>query len=133
MYEELKALGTFTDYDAKPSANPESPAAVTAAPAVSDKNFQVLEDKVQLVDEKIADLTERVEALTHMRSERDDIVIELFRMLKDNLDRRMQFLTQVDEASDSVDISEEKDDANGKASPNSSKVSSLKRHKQKAK
>ena len=124
VYEELKTLGTFTEYDAKPSANPASPAAVTDAPAVSDKSFQILEGKVQLMDEKISDLKEKLDVLTHMRSERDDIVIELFRMLKDSLDTRMQILTQFDGAGNN---------ANDKTPQSSPKVSSLKKHKQKAK
>jgi general secretion pathway protein A len=133
VYEELKALGTFTDFDAKPSANPASPAAATAAPGITDNHFQPLDGKIQLLDDKIADLKERLDVLTNMRTERDDIVIELFRMLKESLDSRMQFLTQVDEASNSENISGDEDDANDKATPNSSKISSLKRHKQKAK
>ena len=124
VYEELKTLGTFTDYDAKPTANPASPLEVTAAPAISDKNLQILEGKVQLLDEKIADLKDKLGVLTHMRSERDDIVIELFRMLKDSLDKRGQILTQFDESAS---------DANDKSPSNSSKVSSFRRHKQKAK
>ncbi|MCK4988736.1 MAG: hypothetical protein KAS40_24540, partial [Desulfobacterales bacterium] len=128
-----KTLGTFTDYDAKPSANPASPAAATAAPGITDHHFQPLEGKIQLLDDKIADLKERLDVLSNMRTERDDIVIELFRMLKESLDSRMQFLTQVDEASNSENISGDEDDANDKAPPKSSKVSSLKRHKQKKK
>jgi general secretion pathway protein A len=131
VYEELKTLGTFTDYDAKPSANPASPAAVKALPAVSDKNFQILEGKVKLMNEQFADLKDRLNGLTHMRTERDDILIELFRMLKDNLDRRMQFLTQVDEATDNDNISGAENDVDDDAESHSSKVSSLKRHKQK--
>jgi general secretion pathway protein A len=133
VYEELKTLGTFTDYDVKPSANPPSPGAAKALPAISDKNFQILEDKVQLMDKKIADFSERLEFFANKRNDRDDIVIELFRMLKESLDKRMQFLTQVDEASTNFDQSGDADNADGKSAPNSSKVSSLNRHKQKAK
>jgi len=133
VYEELKTLGTFTDYDAKPSANPASPAAATAAPGITDNHFQLLEGKIQLLDDKIADLKERLDVLTNMRTERDDIVIELFRMLKESLDSRMQFFNQVDEASNNENISGDEDDASDKAPPKSSKVSSLKRHKQKKK
>jgi len=68
-----------------------------------------------------------------MRTERDDIVIELFRMLKDSLDKRIQLLTQFDGAGNIGNIPGDGDDANDKTPPNSPKVSSLKRHKQKAK
>jgi general secretion pathway protein A len=131
VYEELKTLGTFTDYDAKPSAYPASPAVVTSVPAISDKNLQILEGKVQLMDDKIADLKERLNVLTHMRTERDDIVIELFRMLKDSLDKRIQALTHFDGTSANDSMSENEKDENDKAPSNSPKVSSLKRHKQK--
>ncbi len=123
-------MGTFTDFDAKPSASPPSPG---PSPAVADNGIALLEGKLKLLDEKMVDLDVRLDNLSQKRTERDDIVIELFRMLKESLDSRMQFLTQVDEASNSENISGDEDDANDKAPPNSSKVSSLKRHKQKAK
>ena len=127
VYEELKSLGTFTDYDAKPSANPPSPVAATVAPEVSDTNFQILEGKIQLIGEKITNLQERLDVLTSERNERDEIVIELFRMLRDSLNRRMQLLNQVDETKNNTGKSGDEDNTSDQASSNPSKVSSLKR------
>jgi len=133
VYEELKALGTFTDYDAKPSAHPVSPAKTKDTPAVFDKEFKHLESKIQLMDEKIAGLKDRLDALGYLRTDREEIVIELFRLLKDSLDKRMQLLNQVDEAGGRAKISGNEKNSEDKAATNSSKVSSLRGHQQKAK
>jgi general secretion pathway protein A len=132
VYEELKALGTFTDYGAKPSANPVSPVAAAAAPVMSDTNFNLLEGKIQRLDEKFAGLSERLDVLTNMRNERDEIVIELFKMLKESFDRRMQFITQVDEAGSNDNQSGAEGLAEEHEPISSTKISSIDRHKQKA-
>jgi general secretion pathway protein A len=131
VYEELKTLGTFTDYGAKPSANPASPAAVTTVPAVSDKNFKILEDKVQLMDEKIANLSERLEFFTNKRNDRDDIVIELIKIIKENLDSRNQLLSKLNLLDKKNVISDDGNQSNDREADNPSKVSRLEKHIQK--
>jgi general secretion pathway protein A len=133
VYEELKTLGTFTDYDAKPSANPASPAAATAALGITDHHFQPLEGKIQLLDDKIANFKERLDYLAAKRTERDDILIELFKMLKENLDSRMQLLSRLDIVNNNFVKNEDDDHANSKNTSDSSKVSSLNKHKKKKK
>jgi len=95
VYEELKSLGTFTDYDVKPSANPPSPKMITPVSATSDSRIEILEGQVRLLDDKINVFKQRLEFLTQKRIERDDIVVELLKMLKDNLDSRMQLISQL--------------------------------------
>ncbi len=126
VYEELKTLGTFTDYDAKPSANPPSPGSGPAVATVSDNRIALVEGKLQLLSEKIVALNDRLNILAQNRSERDEIVVELFKMLKDNLDKRWQLFTQLDNAN-----TEEENQAADPNSASSSKVSSLRKHKQK--
>jgi hypothetical protein len=132
VYNELKALGTFTDYDAKPSANPDLPAKSIERYTVSDKDLQLLETKIQVINEQVAGLKQRLDELTHLRNDHDEIVIELLKMLKDNLDKRLQLILQIDEPKIRTKISENKMDSRAKTSPESSKVSSLKSHKRKA-
>jgi len=126
VYEELKTLGTFTDYDAKPSANPPSPGSAPAVATVSDNRIALLEGKLQFLDEKIVALNDRLDNLAQNRNERDEIVVELFKMLKDNLDKRWQLFTQLDNTN-----TEEENNAADTNSASSSKVSSLRKHKQK--
>ena len=126
VYEELKTLGTFTDYDAKPSANPPSPGSDSAVATVSDNRIALLEGKLQFLGEKIVALNDRLDNLAQNRNERDEIVVELFKMLKDNLDKRWQLFTQLDN-----NDTEEKNYAADANSASSSKVSSLRKHKQK--
>ena len=126
VYEELKTLGTFTDYDAKPSANPPSPVSGPAVATVSDDRIALLEGKLQFLGEKIVALNDRLDNLAQNRNERDEIVVELFKMLKDNLDKRWQLFTQLDK-----NDTEEKNYAADANSASSSKVSSLRKHKQK--
>jgi len=95
VYEELKTLGTFTDYGAKPSANPPSPKPDEAPSAVTDNRVQVLEGKVQLLDEKVVQLSEQLKGITQKRNERDDIVIELFKMLKSNMESRLGLISLI--------------------------------------
>ena len=54
----------------------------------------ILEGKIQLLDDQIDALKNKLDTLADKHSRRDEIVIELFRMLKDNLDSRMQLLLQ---------------------------------------
>ena len=129
VYEELKSLGTFTDYDTKPSANPASPKLVSVGPSGSDPRIELLESKVQLLDDKIIGLKEKLDFLTQKRIERDDIVIELLRILKSNLDSRHQLLAKLDLAND--DVSESEDENHLKKPDSSSKVSSIEKHIQK--
>ena len=129
VYEELKALGTFTDYDVKPSANPPAPKpSSVVSSGGEDFRIQLLENKVQLLEDKMGSLKDKLELLLEKRIERDDIVIELLKMLKDNLDRRGQLLAKLNPA-DNPDFGP--DDAahagDGKAVA-LSKVSSLEKH-----
>ena len=131
VYEELKSLGTFTDYDAKPSAKPPSPKPITVGPSEHDLRIELLESKLQLLDDKISGLKEKLDFLIHKRIERDDIVIELLRILRANLDSRHQLLAKLDLTNDDVSESE-KDDQTVRERPDSpSKVSSFKNHIQK--
>ena len=95
VYEELKSLGTFTDYDVKPSANPPSTKTVAPGAEMSGSRIEILEGQVRLLDDKINVLKEKMEFLTQKRVERDDFVIELLRMLKENIDSRMQWLEKL--------------------------------------
>jgi general secretion pathway protein A len=129
VYEELKTLGTFTDYGAKPSANPPTPKPGVPVSSTSDSHVQLLEGNVKLLDDKINNLEKKLDFLTNKRNKRDDIIIELFKMLKDNLDSRMQLLMQLDAAHNGVFNSEDHTDG-GKAD-SVSKISSLEKHIQK--
>jgi general secretion pathway protein A len=129
VYEELKALGTFTDYDAKPSASPPTPKPVVAVSATSDRHIRLLEGNVKLLDDKINSIEKKLVFLANKRNKRDDIIIELFKMLKDNLDSRMQLLMQMDSGHNNVFNSE--DHANGGEADSTSKISSLEKHLQK--
>jgi len=130
VYEELKSLGTFTDYDAKPSANPQAPQS-SGAVLVPDTRFELFEGKIQLLDEKVRGLNERLDFLSQNWENRDYIVIELFKMLKDNLDNRQQLLAQLDMVSDEMFMSQSENPAGSEETVISSKVSSLKKHLQK--
>jgi general secretion pathway protein A len=130
VYEELKALGTFTDYDTKPSANPASPKLVAAGQPAPDPHTELLESKVQLLDEKISGLKEKLDFLTHKRIERDDIVIELLRILRANLDSRHQLLAKLD-LTNAVSDSEDDNHTVSEKPDSSSKVSSIEKHIQK--
>jgi general secretion pathway protein A len=133
VYEELKALGTFTDYDARPSADPLPPKSVAAAAPTLDPRIELLEGKVQLLDHEIDGIKEKLDLLAHKRNERDDIIIELFKMLKDNLDNRMQLLNRFDIANNNLVRNEDDDHDNKINMLNSPKVSKLSKHKKKKK
>ena len=128
VYEELKALGTFTDYDAKLSANPKSTKAVAAGSSASEPRIELLEGKVQLLDDKVNELKEKLVFLTNKRIERDDIVIELLKMLKVNLDRRSQLLAQFDLKNSEVSESDEDNQVGSEKTDSLSKVSSFEKH-----
>ena len=68
VYEELKSLGTFTDYDAKPSASPRSPVPSPAVAAVADNRIALLEEKLKLLDEKMVALDVKLDHLSEIRT-----------------------------------------------------------------
>jgi general secretion pathway protein A len=131
VYEELKALGTFTDYDSKPSADPLPPKSVNINAAANDSRIELLEGKVQLVDDKINALKDRLDFLSDKRIERDDIVIELLKMLKTNLDSRNQIIEKLNRPDISPEVSDDADHKGDDKADTSSKVSILEKHKQK--
>jgi general secretion pathway protein A len=133
VYEELKTLGTFTDHDAKPTANPPSPIPGADSTLKTDPHIELLESKINLLDDKINGVKEKLDWLSHKQSGRDEIVIELFKMLKDNLDSRMQLLARLDRIDGNLHKFEDDDHANSEGLLDSPKVSSLKKHKIKKK
>jgi hypothetical protein len=131
VYEELKALGTFTDYDAKPSADPLPPKTASTGRAAPDPRFEYLEGKVQLLDDKINALKDRIDFLSDKRIERDDIVIELLTMLKTNLDSRNDLIAKLNLPDNDNSVSDDADHSGDNKPGSSAKVSSLEKHKQK--
>jgi general secretion pathway protein A len=131
VYEELKTLGTFTEYDAKPSASPPSPVPSSAVAGVADNRVALHEEKLKRLDEKMVALDIKLDHLSENRSERDDIVIELFKMLKDNLDGRLQLLRRLNAAYHNGVFNSAEDHTDGGESDSSSKVSILEKHIQK--
>ena len=131
VYEELKTLGTFTDYDAKPSANPQAPKmAADLAQPVSNAGYQLLEAKIERLEDKLLDLKQQLNSYSQKRSERDDIVIELFQMLKENMDKRWQMLEHLATEGKGVFGKRHQKDAENIKSSGSAKISSLSKHKQ---
>ena len=134
VYEELKALGTFTGYDAKPSASPASPvppAASAPGTQVSDGHIALLEEKIERLEDKIGNLNQRLDFLSQKRTERDDIVIELFQMLKDNLDKRWQLQDTISDFKNTIISTKAKKKDIGRTKSNTAaRVSSLSNHKQ---
>jgi general secretion pathway protein A len=131
VYEELKALGTFTDYDAKPSADPQPPRSATAALSASDPRIELIEGKVELLNDRIRDLKEKLDFLTDKRIERDDVVIELLKMLKTNLGSRNDSIAKLNLPDNDEPVSDEADQSGDNKPGSSAKVSSLEKHKQK--
>jgi general secretion pathway protein A len=128
VYEELKSLGTFTDYDAKPVANPPSPKPVAADLSTPDPRIEILEGKVQLLDDHFNALKEKLEFFSQKRIERDDIMIELLKMLKDNLDSRSQLVAKLSRDDLNHVISGADDNTGNEKADNPSKVSILEKH-----
>jgi general secretion pathway protein A len=128
VYEELKSLGTFTDYDIKPSANPPSPKLTTAEPLTPDPRVEILEGKIQLLADQFNALNEKLEFLAQKRIERDDIVVELLKMLRDNLDSRSQLVARWYRNDLDHAMSDDNDHTGNGKTDSPSKVSSLKKH-----
>lgn len=128
VYDELKALGTFTDYDAKPSASPASPNAavsLSAGQAVSNDRLVLIESKLKQLQHKMVDLNRELDFYRQKNTERDDIVIALFHMLKDNLDKRLKLLDYLD------GVNADKKGTENLHSAKPASVSRLSKHKQK--
>jgi general secretion pathway protein A len=131
VYEELKSLGTFTDYDAKPSANPPLPKTVAAGPLTPDPRMEILEGKIQLLADQFNTLKEKLDFLTQKRIERDDIVVELLKMLRDNLDSRSQLVARLYRDDLDHTMSDDNDHTGNGKMESPSNVSILEKHIQK--
>jgi hypothetical protein len=131
VYEELKALGTFTDYDAKPSADPLPPKSASGRSVAADPRIELLEGKVQLLDDKISALKDRLVFLSDKRIKRDDIVIELLKILKTNLNGRNHLIAKLNRIDNDLAMSDDANHTVGDEAGSSSKVSSLEKHLQK--
>ena len=120
--------GRIVDYDVKPVANPPSPKSVAAGSSTPDPRIEILEGKVQLLNDHFNALKEKLEFFTQKRVERDDIVIELFKMLRDNLDSRSQLIDKLSRDDfDHVMSSADENSSNG-TTDSPSNVSSLEKH-----
>jgi general secretion pathway protein A len=128
VYEELKSLGTFTDYDARPSANPPPPKTVDASILIPDPRIELLEEKIQLLDHKINELKEKQDFLINKRIERDDVVIELLKILKVNLDSRNQLVAKLNAKDNDHTMSDDENHTGKGTVDRSSKVSRIGRH-----
>ena len=132
VYEELKALGTFTDYDAKPSADPVPPKSAISGPtAAQNSRIEFLVGRVQLLDDKIKALNDRLDFLSDKRIKRDDIIVELLKMLLKNFDSRNHLMEKLNRKGDDDRTSEDADQNVSDRGNDSTKVSILEQHKQK--
>jgi general secretion pathway protein A len=131
VYEELKSLGTFTDYDAKPAAQPPSPKAIAAGTRTPHPRIEILEGKIQLLDNQFRALKEKLYFLSQKRIERDDVMIELLRILRDNLDSRSQLVARLYRDDLEHAMSDDDDHTGDGKTDSPSNVSILERHIQK--
>ena len=131
VYEELKSLGTFTDFDAKPTANPPSPKAVAVGPLGPDPHIEILEGKIKLLGDQFHALKEKLDFLTQKRIQRDDVTIELLRILRDNLDSRSQLVARLYRDNFDHRMSDDNDHSGSGKTDSRSNVSSLEKHIQK--
>jgi general secretion pathway protein A len=106
VYEELKSLGIFMDFDAKPSERFTSPKPIVRASVPSNGHLQDLEAKVELLktkvqlleakvqplDKELRDINGKLDFFAKKRTERDDVVIQLIKLLQENLESRTKLL-----------------------------------------
>jgi general secretion pathway protein A len=88
VYAELKTLGTFAGYDAVSIKTFFDRKRETNGSTGSDLNWDLLKEKINLLDIEVSNLREKIESVLKKHNQRDTIVIELFKMLKDNFNRR---------------------------------------------
>lgn len=63
--------------------------------ALLDERFQLMGDRIQLMEKRFSDLEQRIETLVNKKQEKDQVVLELFKMLKQSLDSRLETLMKV--------------------------------------
>jgi general secretion pathway protein A len=92
VYTELKSLGTFAGYDRnsfKTNAYEKKEANKSSG---SNTRFTLLEKETNLLSKEVRYLKERIDFTTKKHNERDKIVIELFKMLIENLIQREKMI-----------------------------------------
>jgi general secretion pathway protein A len=92
VYTELKSLGTFAGYDRNSYKSPAYKKKEANRSSDSDMRWTLLKEKTDLLNEEVSYLKERIDFALEKHNERDKIVIELFKLLRDNLIRREKMI-----------------------------------------
>jgi general secretion pathway protein A len=79
----------------------EPPYPTTGERAEGDLAYRVesIERRLQLLENLVSKLDQKVDLLEHRRGERDEVVLDLLRMLKESMDRRYEMLFKVERLS----------------------------------
>ena len=88
-----KAGGLFTERKKRPKTSSPAPAeTVTPLSEPPKAALRAMEKRVHLLEMMVVGLKMRMDLLTEKRSSRDNLVLELFKMLKESMESRMKMV-----------------------------------------
>lgn len=92
---ERNESGLFTDNRKADQVNSVAPQTATNGAAILPDQYQDIERRIHFIENRLDSLDQRLMAHSKQREEREGIVIELFKMLKDSLEKRADTLMKI--------------------------------------
>ena len=87
-----EAGGLFSNSHQDGEKGPPAPPMETPISEPLEDRLQLMQRRIRLIENMVGNLDQRLNALAKKREERDTIVLELFKMLKDSMERRFNTL-----------------------------------------
>ncbi len=86
--------GIFSDTTSSEKKAPSLPLIESTIPEQSENRFQLLDRKIAMLETMVDNMEQKLITLINKRDERDNIILELFKMLKNNMESRANTLFQ---------------------------------------
>jgi len=87
--------GIFADTTPHEKGAPSLPPMEFSIPEQSESRFRLLDRKIALLESMVDNMEQKLNSLVNKKDERDTIIIELFKMLKNSMESRAHTLFQV--------------------------------------
>ncbi len=96
VVKERKESGIFSDLNISRQDDPSVLPMQFPDSGISDNRLQLVEKRIEMLEKTTVTIEEKMNDLITKRRKRDTIVIELFKMLKNSLESRMNVISKID-------------------------------------
>ena len=100
VIKERDESGIFSGLDIDSPKAPSIAPAVGNGPEISNTHIQIVEKRLDALEATIVGLQEKIQYLNNLKNERDDIIIELFKMLENGMKSRFKLISVISQIKD---------------------------------